>query len=74
MVLIFAPPHENRMLYFHDKLMSEDFEEILVSMSWRLREIDNGVDLRLRCLKSRGVQQIHWDSMHFHSIWLVGTK
>lgn len=73
MVLIFAPSHENRMLYFHDKLMSEDFEEIFVSMSWRLREIDNGVDLRLS-LKSRGVQQIHWGNMHFHLIWLVGTK
>lgn len=43
MVLFFLPPRENRMLYFHDKPINEDSEEILVSVSWILREIDDGV-------------------------------
>lgn len=67
-------PHENRMLYFHDKPMSEDSEENLVSVSWRLREIDNGVWLKAEKSKVKKVQQIHWGSMHFHSHWLMRTK
>lgn len=38
------PPHGNRrMLYLHLKPTSEDCDRIFISLSWKLKVIDNGV-------------------------------
>lgn len=43
---LFLPHGNRRMLYLHLKPMSEDCDRILISLSWKLRVIDNGVWLK----------------------------
>lgn len=52
--------------------MSKDNGEILIFVSWRLKETDNGVQVLES--KVKGVRRHHCDVMHFHSNWLVRTK